>query len=552
MRFRLLLSCWLVCFLVGGSTAQLSGTYTIDPSQPPSTTNFQTFGAASAALAAGVSGPVVFKVSSTTFQETVLLNPVTGTSSINPVTFVATGTPAVVDANGAQDGLTLNAACNHIVFENLEFKNMTRNALYAAGPSSTKATFCTFKDCTFDAPATSSSSTCAAYLNYCNDCTFTNCLFAGGGYTVYSQQINRCVFRGCEFDGKGQASYVIAPFNTNDADNLWENCFFHDCGPSGHGLYFNWSSYGNAFFHNTIIMATSNDAVFMGSCCAWSRAQCWRNNIIVNLGTGPATIYGFNGTVLDYNDCDHNCYYAPNSTGGAIQLERAHAGFTQGTLAQWKAFLSANPGVIPAGGGTSWDQNSIEADPVLMSISAPFDVHLRCGSPCHDAGTTTYVPGVWITGLPATYATATDMDGEPRPATNVDIGADELCVMLCLAGTFQINTTVTLNLHVAADAGLTYQLGSALSDTPGIPIDTRLLKLYPDALFFVTVGNLLPSVFQNYAGWLDTSGKATASIQILNDPAIVGVDIYTAFVTIKSTAPSNIQTVSCTRGFKIR
>jgi len=486
---------------------------------------------------------VLFKVTPATYNGAVTVSPVNGMSSTVTVAFKGIGGTAVIDAGGAANGLTLNGACTYYTFENIQVQNVTGIALNVAGPSSTRATFCTFTNCKFDAPAGTSSSVRAAYLNYPWDMTFTNCVFSGGGWSFYTQQINRCVFEGCEFDGKDTSAYLIAPFNSNDANNTWQNCFFHGCGPTGHGLYFNWSQYGNNFFHNTIIMKTSNEAVFMGSCCAWTRAQAWRNNIIVNLGTGPATIYGFNGSVLDYNDMDHNCYYAPNATAGAIKLEQAHSSFSQGTLAQWKAFLLANPSVIPSGGGTTFDQNSIEGDPGLVSMVSPYDIHLQGGSACLDSGTTTYVAGSWITGLPANYKVLTDFEGDPRPATNVDIGADEVAVSLTGSGTGKPGTTITFNLMAPPDAGLPYQMASSFGSGP-IPIDTRKLDLSPDPLFFLSALNTLPTIFQNYAGLLSKSGTASAKLNIPAIPQLTGTRIYTAFITVKATAPSGVSNIS--------
>jgi parallel beta helix pectate lyase-like protein len=545
MKAVFLVSALLVLSLTCASPAQLSGNYTIDPAGSGSR-NYTTWAAAVSALGAGVSGPVVFTVASTTFNGAVTINPVKGASATATVTFQAAGSPAILDAGAAQDGLTLNAACSYLIFDNIEVRNVTRYALHVAGPSSTKATFCTLKNCKFDAPATSSSSSRAALLNYCNDMTFENCVFAGGGYGTYWQQINRCTFKGCEFDGKNTSNYLIAPFNSNDANNLFENCFFHDCGPTGRGLYFNWSSYGNLFFHNTIIMNTSREAVFMGSCCAWSRCCVWRNNIIVNMGTGWAATYGLNGAVLDYNDLDNNCYFVPNATNGTLRTDNNT--FT-GTLAQWKTYFAANPNLIPAGGGTNWDQNSIEADPQLVSMTAPYDIHLKAGSPCLDGGTTTYIAGSWVS-YNASYVTATDFEGEARPTTNVDIGADEVSVRLVGSGSGKPGTAITLNLYAPADVSLPYQLGSSLGNGP-IPVDTRFLYLSPDPLLVASVNGYLPTIFVNYSGFLDTSGQATAALAIPNVPALTGIRIYTAFVTVKAGAPSNLQSISGTFLFTV-
>ena len=547
MKARILVCTLLVLSLTCVSSAQLSGNYTIDPAGSGSN-NYTTWAAAVSALSAGVSGNVVFTVASTTFNESVTINPITGTSASATVTFQAVGSPAILDAGAAQDGLALNTTCSYLIFDNIEVKNFTRYGLSLAGGSSTRATFCTFKNCKFDAPMSTSSSVRAAHLYYANDCTFEDCVFAGGGRCFYTQQINRCFIRRCEFDGKGSASQMLSLWNSNDSDNLYENNFFHDCGASGYAIYVNYSQYGNMFWHNTVVVTTSNAAVFMGSCCAWTRANSFRNNIVVNMGTGSAMIYGFNGTVLDYNDLDYNCYYAPNTTTGTVRDERST--FT-GTLAAWKTYFAANPSIVPAGGGTSWDQNSIEMNPALTSMVAPYDIHLTAASPCVDAGTTTYIAGTWISYNPS-YVVLDDFEGDTRPATNVDIGADESMVtMLTGSGTGKIGTTVNLFLDAGVgDASLPYQLASSFGAGP-IPIDTRLLGLTYDSLLVISVNNWLPTIFQNYSGFLDASGKATAAINIPSIAALDQIRIYTAFVTIKAGAPSSIQTISNTFVFTI-
>jgi len=86
-------------------------------------------------------------------------------------------------------------------------------------------------------------------------------------------------------------------------------------------------------------------------------------------------------------------------------------------------------------------------------------------------------------------------------------------------------------------------VGSSLGGGP-IPIDTRLLNLSLDALLDASVNGYLPMIFQNYAGILDANGKATAKINIPNLPGIKGIRIYSAFLTLKPGAPSNIQSIS--------
>ena len=111
------------------------------------------------------------------------------------------------------------------------------------------------------------------------------------------------------------------------------------------------------------------------------------------------------------------------------------------------------------------------------------------------------------------------------------------------SGTGGIGTTLSFMLTAAADAGLPYQMGSSFGNGP-IPIDTRSLGLSGDSLLFLSVGGLLPAVFKNYSGKLDTTGAAKASLDIPNLTILKGIRIYTAFVTLLGTAPSGVASIS--------
>jgi len=558
MRKKLLLqlvvlSLLLLVFAVG-STAQLSGNYTIDPggSGP---FNYTTFAAASAALGAGISGPVVFTVASTTFNESVTLNPVTGASSTNTITFIATGSPATIQAAGPQ-GLTLQAGAKYFIFDNLEIKGATSEGIYMAYASPNRVEFCTFKSVLVDMPTTTSTSVNAVEQQQAYDITYENCKFLGGGRTFYAQRAYRCKIKACEFDGEGSAGQLFSLWNACDSGVLCENSFFHDCGPSGYAIYSDYSEYGVMYWHNTIIVTTTQVGVFLGSCCGWSCANSFRNNIVINWGTGGCIRYGYDGSHLDYNDLDYNCYYAPS--GLVCELENGGVR-AKNTLASWQSYFITNRAALvhppgpngPAAAQTRYDDNSIEANPSLVRMMSPYDIHLTSDSPCVDAGTTQYVAGAWMSFTPANYKVQTDFEGDIRPASNVDIGADEMSIVITGDGAGKIGTTVTLKLESASDAGLPYQVGSSFGNGP-IPIDTRRLGLSLDTLLMVSIGAHLPTIFQNYAGLLDPTGKGSAKLNIPNIPALRGLKIYSAFLTLKAAAPSGVSNISNSFFFTIQ
>ncbi len=523
-------------------SAQLSGNYTVDPNGA-GPNNFTSMSAAVGALGAGVSGPVTFTVQPATYQGLLVLTPVNGASSINTISFVVPGsTPATLDANGSSLGI-LGFDAAWFRFNNFKVNNFTNYGMYLFGISSPGSNNNVFTNVEFDAPATTSSTVRCCYFQSSYFNTFNQCKFRGGAYCLYHSQCSSNTYDGCTFDGKGSARYCVYLINNNDSDNLFQNCFIHDCSSTGYGLYVNASQYGNMFWHNTVIVNATNSAVWAGNCCAWSRACSYRNNIFVNMGSGSAMKYGCNSSTLDYNDFDYNCYYAPNTTTGTVEAENSGIGFTGGTLAAWKTFFAANQtSIVPTGGGTSWDQNSVEGDPMLISLMAPYDIHLQPGSPLIDAGTTNYIAGAWIS-FPASTV-ATDIDGEPRGLL-VDIGADEDGARLTATGTATPGGTVNFTLSSTRDPGLPYQVVSSLGTGP-IPIGTRSLGLSLDNVFSLSLKNLAPTIFQNYAGVLVASGRGTAAFAIPNIAQLRGIVVYHAFVTISGSAPQGVQSISNT------
>lgn len=122
---------------------------------------------------------------------------------------------------------------------------------------------------------------------------------------------------------------------------------------------------------------------------------------------------------------------------------------------------------------------------------------------------------------------------------------------LTLSGSPSPGGTVDLDLLAPPDAGKPYQVASSLGNGP-IPIGSRQINLTLDDLLVITVNGYLPSVFLNYSGLLDASGKAKAQIKILNDSRLKGIRIYSAFVTLDAGAPNGISLISNTADFTIQ
>jgi hypothetical protein len=116
------------------------------------------------------------------------------------------------------------------------------------------------------------------------------------------------------------------------------------------------------------------------------------------------------------------------------------------------------------------------------------------------------------------------------------------------SGTTRPGGTVTLLL--TGDPDLFYQVGSSLGTGP-IPIGNRNLHLSPDDLLFISVIGYWPWLFSAYRGVMDKTGRAKAAINIPNIPALIGVRLHTAFVTLDPSAPWGIKSISNTFSFSI-
>ena len=117
--------------IVANAHAQLSGTYTINSnaSQNP---DYVSFSAAATALAAGVSGQVVFEVAPGTYEEYVTLNNITGTSATSRVIFRGMGADnqqVVLTSNAGYTNnstLTLDGP-DYVTFENMTLSSTSEN-----------------------------------------------------------------------------------------------------------------------------------------------------------------------------------------------------------------------------------------------------------------------------------------------------------------------------------------------------------------------------------------------------------------------------------------
>ena len=106
-----------------------------------------------------------------------------------------------------------------------------------------------------------------------------------------------------------------------------------------------------------------------------------------------------------------------------------------------------------------------------------------------------------------------------------------------------VGVNVRLDLDSAADGNKAYVMGASLSDT-GFPVGGKTVPLGVDFLLILSINNLVPTLFQNYQGILNATGRATATLAVPSDPGLKGLTVHHAFVVLDATKPGGVGTVS--------
>lgn len=107
----------------------------------------------------------------------------------------------------------------------------------------------------------------------------------------------------------------------------------------------------------------------------------------------------------------------------------------------------------------------------------------------------------------------------------------------------KIGTTATLALNAPMQGNKAFQVATAVARGP-IGFDNRFVALAPDGVFFASFFGQLPTIFQNYSGTLDASGKGSARFVIPNANCLVGLPFYSAFFVLDTNAPTGVAAVS--------
>ena len=284
-------------------------------------------------------------------------------------------------------------------------------------------------------------------------------------------------------------------------------------------------------------------------------------------GTGSRNSWPFNiypewryQLIIDASDLGNQSFtineiaFATSGTG-TFTATQYEISMGHSTVATSATFATNNPNpttVLSAMSGYTWNTTDKTWSPVGLTGNFNYngvdrlciDIRILGGARTGFSGTCYYDSGytdrVYDHNTGAWNATTGSLGVNSGLKIRLTVASG---AQLILSGTGQIGTTVDLNLVAPPDAGKPYQMGTALGNGP-LPIGTRQIGLSLDGLLMISINGLLPTVFQNYAGLLDTAGKATAKIVIPNEVALKGINLYNAYVTLDPAAPQGVSLIS--------
>jgi hypothetical protein len=179
------------------------------------------------------------------------------------------------------------------------------------------------------------------------------------------------------------------------------------------GIYFSGGTNVGAYYNTVYLNATSSGATFGSSGIYKSSTSTgdFRNNVIMNLST-PGTTSG-NTVAYRWSGAYNATYYSANSNANNFYAGTPAANrlvFFDGTNSD-QTIAAYQTRVSPKDAGAF-----SEDSPLLNKATAPYDLHMSTSVPtlCESGGVVVSTPAI-----------TDDIDGNPRSASNPDVGADE-------------------------------------------------------------------------------------------------------------------------------
>jgi hypothetical protein len=530
-------------FLASSLTAQVSGTFVIDPAGAGA---FRTLtDAINSLFVSGINGDVTLGMLPGTYTESVLVPPIPGTDSFHVHIKALVGPGTVLLSGGAGDTIALiGVAFRHnrsLVFENLDFVS-------APGFAISGTSFCEdmeISHCTFGpnhrstAPgefrhalivSENSGNEIGWQIHHCtltvpnhtNRSAYGLYLSNGGGWSIFDNVWN---LNGCD--------YCLWLINNNRRlDRIWNNQFAGNLNNVGGTAAANVcviradiSNYENDIVHNTfaVLIPQTGCCIATGGLGGTPPAlNRMYGNVFYLLASGTSIASQPNQPFL----ADGNVFWCP--AGEVGRTDQNQPGFT--TLAAWQA-------------ASGRDANSVQADPLFVLPVPTFDLHTLPGSPVIGAARNT--PSYVID----------DFDGRLRDAAP-DAGAFESSgFALYGAGCAGTGALVPLigNTGVVAPGSTNFAI--TLAQAPAATLAVMFgggsrTSAGPTPLPFDLGGgcNVLASPDTTLATVTSAGGTASFGLVIPNTPAFRGTSVFFQWVAADPAAPNALHLTTSNGG----
>ena len=542
----------------GTTYAQLSGTYTIDPSGS-GTSNYTTITSAISALTtSGVNGATVFNIKQGTYTEQLTFSAITGTSNANGVTFQSdptnTSSPVITFAptsssTTANYTVTFNAV-SHVTLDGLNITSSGTSygrVLTFSGASSN----ITLSNNTIDGTGTSTFSSYAVMYATATPDTLhiTDNTFTGGSYLTYFTGSSSSMAEDFKFNNNtatGFQSYGVRAYyvasgevigNTLTQATTSTSSFYgvyirnivsgtttpgtwlihdnHLTGGRGYGLYLNYmggsSTSPTKVYNNMVHFNGGTTSSSYGAYLYHPVNVEFYNNTTRNNGTSNSNqgIYTSANTSTSYPTpsatIKNNIFV--NDVAGYPAYFYVSSAFTTSYLT-----LGNNIYYTPAAGNQGFYYGTAALSSFAAYQAASGDTTSYASDPIFLGASDLHVEGLLADGNASVVSYITsDIDGDTRSSTTPDIGADEFVPPLCATpSTLTFGgisaTSASVSWMGASSAyelewGLTGFTQGTGSTTSATTTSATLPGLFSSSTYDLYVRSNCVSSGNGYSGW---------------------------------------------------
>jgi len=370
----------------------LNGSYSINP-KASGNRNFVTFkGAISTLKKCGVSGHVTFNAAAGTHKEKGFSFPaVSSASATRTITFrAAPGAKVKLEGCTGTYIIHIEAKAHHLTLDGFEMDGTAKaNKItnYYSGPvvfsksgGQQDITLRRLEIHDFGPAAWQAS-------------LYLGCVYMQVSKPIKNIHIDRCIFKNIEPASSFHTQGAISLRNETRDNLRITGCAFINIGKMD-AINLRGGTFTNLLIANNVFVMPKGYGVelFNGPTMSGSNNRFVHNTIVA-----AKNGYGVKGSATGKLTVKNNIFLGP-------------AGATPSFIST-NAATASHSCLYNAKAGYTTTSSDVLADPKLVSLTAPYDLHLQSGSPCIDKA----VP---VAGV------LTDMEGDPRGSLP-DIGADE-------------------------------------------------------------------------------------------------------------------------------